>query len=115
MNPLITALIASTIRKVLTLLTGVLIAHNLATETQAEGLIQLGIDWGLALLPLAISAFWSYANEHKWRVKFLTALRLPSGSTENDVVETIKSGTVTPTVKTPPDTAPGVPEPKKEP
>lgn len=115
MNPLISALIASTIRKLLTLLAGVLIAHNIATASQAEGLVQLGVDWGLAILPLAISAFWSYANEKGWRVKFLTALWLPEGSTENDVKEIIKSGAVTPTVTTPPDTIPGIPKPTDQP
>jgi hypothetical protein len=115
MNPLVKSLIASTVRKILTGIAGALVLKKLMTSDEAEGWIQWAIDWAVAMLPLAISSFWSYANEKGWRIKFLTALTQPVGTTENDVKEIIKSGAVTPTVTTPPDTIPGIPKPTDQP
>lgn len=115
MNPLLKALIASTVRKLLTGLTGALVLKKLMTTEQAEGWIQWAIDWAVAMLPLAVSYVWSYINEKGWRTKFLVTLTQPVGSTENDIKAIINSGATVPTVTTPPNTIPGIPEPKKEP
>lgn len=112
MNPLVKALIASTVRKILTGIAGALVLKNFMTSDQAESWIQWAIDWAIAALPLLISYIWSYANEKGWRIKFLTALTQPVGSTENDIKAIIASGATVPTVTTPPNTIPGVPEQK---
>jgi hypothetical protein len=102
MNPLWQSAILSILRWGLTLLAGGLVHKGVWTAPEASTYVEAA---ALGLLTLA----WSQRNVWMTRVRFLVALMLPHGSTESEVVATIKSGAVTPSVLTPPDTVPGVP------
>jgi hypothetical protein len=109
MNPFWLNLIGALLRKLLTVISAALVTHHILTNSGGETFTKMAFEYVMECLPGAIAAFWAYANQKDWRVKFLTALTQPVGTTENDIKEIIKSGTVTPTVSTPPHTIPGVP------
>lgn len=102
MNPLLTSALTSALRWALAILAGYLVKHGIFSDDLAERCIEAGIP---ALLALG----WSLWEKSNARKKVLTALMMPIGSTENDLKAHIASGAPTPTVFTPPSTAPGVP------
>jgi len=101
MNPILQSAIGSILRWALAIIAGYIVKKGIWTATDATTYIEAGT---MALLALG----WSLWEKYSKRSKLLTALMLPAGSTENDVNAHLASGAGTPSVLTPPDTAPGV-------
>jgi len=110
MNKLTQELLASLARKALVLLSGWLIARGVFTSEQGDSFIKIGLEYAAEWLPLILASVWAYISVKAKRSKLVTALTMPVGATENDVIAKIKSGEPTPTVMTPPNTIPGVPD-----
>lgn len=104
MNPLLQSFLGSLLRSLLFAGAGYLVNAGVITHGEADQYITAFI---LFILPLG----WSLWEKSQARKKLLTALILPPGTTENEVREYIKAGGVTPATNTPPDTAPGIPNP----
>ena len=85
MNPLFQAVLTSFFRWGLTLAAGWLVEHQVWAKDEAGGYVA-GI--ALALVTLC----WSLWSKYKSRLKFLTALEVPSGSSEAHVEAVIKAG-----------------------
>ena len=102
MNPLVQQAIGSILRWALTFVAGCLVNRGIWTGAEAE--VYVG-SLSIAIVTLG----WSFWIHYRSRVRLLTALTMPPGTTENDVKAVIKSGAATPTVTTPPDTVPGIP------
>ncbi len=103
MNPMAEEAIKSIVRAGLMFLAGYLVHAGIWTEADATKYVSaasLGI----------ISIAWSQRAWFLSRLKLMTALTMPPGTTEDDVTQKIKSGAPIPTVKTPPNTVPGVPD-----
>lgn len=109
MNPFYQNLLAAFVRKGLTALSGILVAHKFMSQSQGDSWMAAGTDYLIDSIPAALAVAWSWVTAYMNRKKILTALTLPQGSTENDVKEAIKNE-VTPTVKTPSNTIPGTPD-----
>ena len=108
MNPLLQSALTSALRWALAGLAGYMVTHGIFTDDQAGKLIE-------AAVPAAIALGWSLWEKSNARKKVLTALMMPSGSTEDDLKAHIASGAATPTIFTPPSTPPGVPAPQPTP
>ena len=104
MNTLIQQALGAIIRWFLAWLSGYLVTAGIWKGEDAEKYVAAAT---LGILALG----WSLWQKYKSRSKFLTALMLPPGSTENDVKAHIASGAATPTVTTPSDTSPEIPKP----
>ena len=110
MNPMLKNLLGSLLRKALTALSVYLTTKRALTAEEGQTFVDMALPYLLDQIPLLISAGWSYLNQHGWRKMLLTALTQEPGTTEDEVKAIIKSGTVTPTVTTPSNTVPGVPD-----
>jgi hypothetical protein len=102
MNPLAQAALGSILRWVLTLAAGYLVKAGIWTGSEAETYVTAAALAGLGL-------GWSLWKNYHGRLKFLTALMMPEGSTENDVKAHLDSGAPTPPVSTPKNEAPSLP------
>jgi hypothetical protein len=100
-NPILSSALGSILRYGLMILATFLVKKGIWTESAAEGYVEAAV---VALLALG----WSYWKIHANRIKLLTALTMPEGSTENDVKAVIASGESTPSVLTPANTTPTV-------
>jgi hypothetical protein len=101
MNPILQAQLASLVRSLLWVGVAYLVKAGLLTGTQAEGIAEAA---ALAIVSLA----WSYWKNHSNQVKTLTALAMPSGSTENELNAQIVTK-ATPSAFTPANTPPEIP------
>jgi hypothetical protein len=100
MNPLVIDLLGSLLRWGLTAVAGWLVSHGIWTQAQATSFAVAG---SMALLTLGWSLWKSYSK----RLKIVTALSLPKGSTELDVEYQIAMPHLpTPSVTTPKGTRP---------
>lgn len=94
MNPLVVELIGVLARWALSVLGGYLVVHHILTPDQSErftdGAVRYVLDhallWGSMLAPLV----WGIWAKCRSRVKFLTALEMPAGSSEAEVKTEIK-------------------------
>jgi hypothetical protein len=100
MTPIIQAQLASLLRSLLWVLGTYLVRKGIWTNAAAERYIE-----GAA--PIIIALGWSYWKNHTNRVKVVTALAMPQGSTENDLNTQITKAT--PSVSTPVNTPPLIP------
>lgn len=103
MNPILSAALGSILRWALAAGAGYLVKAGIWTGSDAETYVAAG---ALGLLGLG----WSLWNKYHGRVKFLTALTMPAGTTENDVKLHIALGAPTPSVTTAADVAPVAPQ-----
>jgi hypothetical protein len=85
MNPLFAAILGSFIRWGLTILATWLVEHGVWSSGDSATYVT-GLTLG------AVTLAWSLWSRYKSRIKFLTALELPSGSSEQYVNETIAKG-----------------------
>lgn len=100
MNPLVVDLLGSLFRWGLTGLSAYLVTKGIWTQEQAT---QFVAAVALALVSLC----WTLWKTYSKRLKFVTALTLPPGSTERDVEQRIQSPILsTPAASTPKDVAP---------
>lgn len=83
MSPLLAQALGSLIRHALTYLAGLLVARGLWTQDEAASYVGAAVA---ALLALG----WSLWSKYKGRLRFLTALQLPQGSTEADVKDAVR-------------------------
>ena len=98
MNPILQAALGSILRYGLMILATFLVKHGVWTASAAERYVEAAV---VALLALG----WSWWKIHGNRIKVLTALTMPQGSTENDLKEQVKTGEV-PSVMTPTNAVP---------
>lgn len=105
MNPIVQSQLASLLRSLMWVGATLLVKKGLLTGTQAEGICE-------ALATAAVALAWSYWKNHTNRVKVLTALTMPVGSTENDLKEKVASG-ATPAILTPVNQPPEAAQPKE--
>lgn len=99
MNPLLQDAIGSILRFFLAGAATWLVQHGIWSSTAAETYV------GAASLAL-VSLGWSLVNKYKSRLKLLTALTMPVGTTEQDVTDHIAAGGAVPLLSTPVTTAP---------
>jgi hypothetical protein len=93
MNPLLYTALGSILRWLLAIGAGYLVKAGIWNSTDAEKYIAAG---AIAVLTLG----WSLWQKYHSRIRFLTALAMPSGSTENDTNTQIIAK-VTPSISTP--------------
>lgn len=86
MSPLLQAALASILRKGLTVLATFLVTHGIWTHGEATEYVA-----GLTLFLLSIG--WSAWKTYKDRLKFLTALQVPAGTSEATVNRLVGTGT----------------------
>ena len=98
MNPIAQSAIGSILRYGLMILATYLVKHGIWSESAAEGYVEAAV---VALLALA----WSWWKIHGNRIKILTALTMPQGSTEDDLKVQVATGSV-PSVMTPTNQVP---------
>ena len=103
MNPMMQEAIGSILRWVLAIGAGYLVQHGIWTQGDASSYVAAA---AMGLVALG----WSMWQKYGARVKLLTALTMPSGTTENEVVAKVNLGVPVPSVTTPPNTVPGVPK-----
>ena len=101
MNPLYQAIVGSILRFILAYCAGYLVKHGLLESTDVKHWVA-GISMGL----LAIG--WSLWQKYHSRVKVVTALAMPAGSTENDLNTQIITK-ATPSISTPENQTPVLP------
>ena len=85
MNPLIVTMLGAVLRMGLLGLFATLIEKGIWTEGQVETL-------AVGLAGFLATAIWALWNHYKTRLKFLTALDMPPGTTEAKVNATLKAG-----------------------
>ena len=85
MNPIFQAALGSLLRWALAVGAGWLVQRGIWTEAEALTYVSAAV---LAVLSL----LWSLWQKYRQRIKFLTALELPKGSTEGTVAATIAIG-----------------------
>ena len=93
MNPILQAALGSIIRWALAILVGYMVKHGIWEDTEAKTYVAAGT---IAILTLG----WSLWQKYHSRIKILTALTMPEGSTENELNTQIITK-VTPSVTTP--------------
>ncbi len=101
MNPIFQAQLASLLRSLLWVLGTYLVRKGIWTNAIAERYIE-------GALPVIIALGWSYWKNHTNRVKVVTALAMPAGSTENDLNTQIVTK-ATPSAFTPANQPPEIP------
>jgi hypothetical protein len=89
---------------------GVLVAHHVITTTQESTFVASLITHAALALPVLGALALTLWNKYAGRRKFMTALAMPKGATEDDVTAKIAIGSVTPSILTPSNTIPGVPK-----
>lgn len=102
MNPMAVAAITSILRWGLAIGAGYFVHKGIWTSSDATTYVEAA---ALGIVSLA----WAQRAWFVARVKFLTALWMPHGSTENDVNARIAAKLQTPAISTPANSAPGVP------
>lgn len=103
MNPILQAALGSILRWVLAIGAGYIVKAGIWTDNDAQTYVLAG---SMAILALA----WSQWEKYKSRVKFLTALATPYGTTENILNWKLVYGIQAPSVWTPSDTVPVLPK-----
>lgn len=86
MTQLLITMLGSLLRMALLAAFGALIERGVWTTGQVEQV-------ALGLSGLLVVGAWALWNHYKARLKFLTALESPAGTTEEHVEEKVKSGT----------------------
>lgn len=110
MNPMLLDFLLAIARWALTAAGSALVAHHILTASQDDSFLT-AIFAHLALwIPLAGSFVLLLWTRYRARLKFMTALTMPVGSTEAQVTAKMASGVPIPTVTTPTNTVPGVPK-----
>lgn len=109
MNALLLDFLVAIARWALTAAGAALVARHIITADQNDAFLGAIFQHLMIWVPLVASFVLVLWARYRNRVKFLTALSMPVGSTENEVKSLIASGAVTPSVKTPADTIPGTP------
>lgn len=96
----------SIIRHLLTFVGSALVAHGYVSQTGANAYTEelIGVIINGAVL------VWSNRTAYWQRVKMLTALWMPKGTTEHEVDVHLDMGLPTPAISTPVTTIPGVPK-----
>lgn len=102
MPPAVEEALSAILRWAFTFVAGYLVEHGIWTAADAKTYVA-----GAALAVLGLA--WSLWSKYKSRIKFLTALMMEPGSTENDVNNAVSSETKNPSVMTPKDVAPVLP------
>jgi hypothetical protein len=92
MDPLYAGIIGSIVRWAFMGIGAYLVAHHIITVDQATGLQSDLAHRAVLSLPLLAPLAWSIYQKYKGRVKFLTALESPAGTTEAGVDAKIDNG-----------------------
>lgn len=103
MNPMLQEALVLFFKWALAFGAGWFINHGIWTNAQAT-IYVAGASIGI------VSYLWLLWGKYKSRMKFLMALTMPPGTTEDEVKAAIQNGASVPTVTTPPNTVPGVPK-----
>ena len=85
MNPMVQAALGAIIRWGLTFLAGYLVRYGVWSSGESEAYVAAASIAGATLI-------WSLWQKYKTRLKFLTALDMPAGTSEKKVDDRIKSG-----------------------
>ena len=99
MNPILQEALGSLLRWTLMLGAAYIVKKGIWTEGDATKYVEAGV---VALLTLG----WSLWEKYKSRIKLLTALTMPIGSTENDLKAAVSTGIDIPALSTPTDVIP---------
>ncbi len=109
MDPITLDIIGVLARWALTALSAWLVQHHVITTEQGETFVTACVHNILAAAPGVIALAWGLWAKYHGRIKLLVAAS-EANMTEDEIKAVIKSGAVTPTVKTPANTVPGVPK-----
>lgn len=85
MNPILTSALGSIIRYGLMIAAAFLVKKGIWTQSAMEGYVEAAV---VGILTFS----WTVWNHYKNRIKFLTALSMPAGSSEASVVAKLDSG-----------------------
>ncbi len=107
MDPITVEVVGVIVRAFLAYLGGYLVAHHVINDAQNERFIDHFAHLIILSLPAAGGVLWGLYVRYRGRKKLLTAL-MPGVHTEDQVNAIWKSGQ-TPTVTTPTNSVPGVP------
>lgn len=102
MNPMLQEALGSIIRFALAYVAGELVDRGIWTSSNAAMYVTAA-TMGI------LSIGWSLWIKYKNRIKLLTALTMPPGTSEDELHAQIRAGVPTPSVTTPTNTVPGVP------
>jgi hypothetical protein len=91
-NPLWLELAAGVARWAMTFVGAALIERHILSPSQTEELSKTVVRDAVLWAPVIASLVWNLWSKYKSRVKFLTALEQPSGTTEHQVTQVIKDG-----------------------
>lgn len=94
MNPLLREALESIVRSILKIGAGYLVAHGVWSQGDATSYVSAA---ALALVGFG----WSYWSTYTSRLKLVTALTMPAGTTEAAVQNHIAAGAPVPSVTTP--------------
>lgn len=108
-SPLFWELCGAIIRWALAVLGAWMVEKHIITADQSEAYVKAFTHDLLLAMPMIAAIAWSVIAKYRTRIKFLAALSMTNLATENEVNAKVKSGALTPSVSTPPDTVPGVP------
>ena len=100
MNPLVVDIIGTWVRAALLAISAVLIQHHIVTAAQGEALSTQLFTQIINSLPAVAALGWSMWQKYGSRLKLVTALTMPAGTTENAVVAKIATGVGVPAVST---------------
>lgn len=99
MNPMVQSAIGAVLRWAFTFLAGWFVQHGIWTHNEAEIYVGGAVIGTLTLI-------WGLWNKYHGRLKLLTALTMPEGSTEAQVDAKIAGSAPNPPVTTPKTQAP---------
>lgn len=112
MNPVLLDLLTALAKWGVTVFFTWLTAKHVITAPEGDRFATAIISHLAMWIAMGSPLAWIIWGKIKARQKLMMALSMPEGSTENEVKAAIKAGEPTPTVWTPPNTIPGVPEVK---
>ncbi len=92
MNPLFAEFLAVLLRWGLTSLGAYLVSHHAMTADQADRFSNAIVEHVLLWAPGALALLWALVAKYRGRVKFLTALDAPAGTTENGIDVRVANG-----------------------
>lgn len=92
MNPLYLEILASIARAALSLLSGYLVSRHVITADLGERVTAHVVEHVAIWAPAIAAVVWGIVAKYRGRVKFLTALESPAGTTEQGVVRRIENG-----------------------
>jgi hypothetical protein len=92
MDPFYRALIGSVVRWLMTSIGSYLVAQHVLAADQTDRLTTDVVNHAMMAAPIVVAIAWSVWQKYRSRIKFLTALEVPAGTSERKVDALVKNG-----------------------